>query len=352
MQKARVELGEDARLVSARRVSAPGAPAVYEVRVTGTAAVAVAQDQPSFGELRNEIRELKQTVSSIAGGSSTRTQLDLPASPESAELDAPVDPAMVRWAELLRRRGTSERAARAIIRKAESHLANRVHEDARTAVRAALAETFGPVRRRDLLGDRPTLFVGPTGAGKTTTLAKIAADLVAAGERPVLVCADGESLTGEENLQAVATALGLPFESAFMDGQLETLVERLGEDRIYLVDTAGVPTADQGAMDRLDALARSLPDPEVLLVMPATSDTEEARLTLDAFAPLGVERVILTKLDEMIRPGRVVDLAVSLSRPIVRVTYGRSVRGSTAHPGTEPIIARILGSDLRVETSA
>ncbi|MBZ0268437.1 hypothetical protein K8I85_09805, partial [bacterium] len=134
----------------------------------------------------------------------------------------------------------------------------------------------------------------------------------------VLVCADGESLTGEENLQAVATALGLPFESAFLDGQLESLLERLGEDRTYLVDTPGVSTADRGAMESLRRLADTLSDPEILVVIPATSDLAEARLAARAFAGIGGERIILTKLDEMARPGRIVDLAASLPRPVAR----------------------------------
>jgi len=364
MQKARAELGDDARLVSARRVSSPGVPPVYEVRVTAQApAPATTADSPALGELRQEILDLKHALSSMATPAGTAvaspSEEEDPSGPAgTVEPAAPApdpgtgDPELAPWAGLLRRRGVGEAPARAILETAGRHLAHRIHAEARDAVRGAVADTFGPVRRRDLLGDRPTLFVGPTGAGKTTTLAKVAAELVAGGERPVLVCADGESLTGEENLQAIATALGLQFEVAFLTGQLEAVVERLGEDRIYLVDTAGQSPSGSAAIEGLRSLAGSLADPEVLPVLPATADTEEVRLALRAFAPLGPERVVLTKMDEMIRPGRLVDLALSLSVPVVRVTYGRGVRGSAAHPGTEPIVSRILGSELRVETSA
>jgi flagellar biosynthesis GTPase FlhF len=394
LAKARAELGDDARLVSARRVSAGGLPPVYEVRVTGAAPAAAPEADPALGELRHEIRALQETVSSLVG--SVRPRIAASPAPEPAEEaplatvpfeedetaspdeptpvgaafaapakarratspsapvaePAPFEPALEPWRDLLRRRGVGARATDAIIETAGRHLENRLHDDPRDAVRTALADRFGPPRRRDRLGDRSTLFVGPAGAGKTTTVAKVAAELVAAGQRPMLVCADGESLTGEESLQAVAAALGLPFETAFLDGALEALVERSGADRTYLVDTCGTAPGDRRAIERLRQVADALGDPEILLVLSATSDLEEARLAARAFDPLGAERIVLTHLDEMTRPGRLVDLAASLPHPVARVTYGRSARGASAPPGSDAVVARILGSDLAFERTA
>lgn len=397
MQKARAELGDDARLVSARRVSGAGLPPVYEVRVIGAAPTEKQIADDSLADLRDEIRELRRTITSLTPSAQIVAPTPIPtpsvvAVPEEAvpaqmsqepaamsvedarplasePADTPPVPAgspapeaaveetspggpLAPWHDVLIRRGLSERSTTAIVARATQHLDNRLYTEPREAIRAALSEVFGPNRRRDRLGDRSTLFVGPAGAGKTTTLAKVAAELVARGSRPVLVCADGESLSGEENLQAVATALGVPFESAFLDGQLETLVEERGEDRIYLVDTPGCSPTDPSALDSVRGLARSLPDPEVLLILPASADADEARLCLDGFAPLGVERVVLTKLDELALPARVIDLAAALPRQICRVTYGRSARGTSAHPGEDAVIARILGTDLAVSTTA
>ncbi len=389
MQKARSELGGDARLVSARRVSGAGLPPVYEVRVIGVAPTEKQIADDSLADLRDEIRELRRTITSLTPSAQIVAPTPIPtpsvvAVPEEAvpaqmsqepaalsvePVDTPPVPAgspapeaaveetspdgpLAPWHDVLIRRGLSERSTTAIVARATQHLDNRLYAEPREAIRAALSEVFGPNRHRDRLGDRSTLFVGPAGAGKTTTLAKVAAELVARGTRPVLVCADGESLSGEENLQAVAAALGVPFGSAFLDGQLETLVEERGEDRIYLVDTPGCSPTDPSALDSVRGLARSLPDPEVLLILPASADAGEARLCLDGFAPLGIERVVLTKLDELALPARVIDLAAALPRQICRVTYGRSARGTSAHPGEDAVIARILGTDLTFSTTA
>ncbi len=349
MKHAREELGAEARLVSARRVSPAGLPPVYEVRVTGSAPAAAVSAE--IGDLKREIHELRSALSSLAGSAPAAVAApEAPAAPESSPEESGAD--LEEWLELLIRRGVGESRARSLVNTAARHLEDRLHAEPRDAVRAAIADSFGPRRRHDRLGERPTIFVGPTGAGKTTTLAKTAADLAARGARPTLVCADGESLTGEENLEAVAAALNLPFEPAFLDGQLEELVRQRGEERIYLVDTAGLGPHDEAARAQLRTLAAALPDPEIVLVLPSATDRDEAARTCASLRPLGVERVVLTKLDEAALPGRILDLAAGLDLPVARVTYGRSVRGAGAMPGDEAIVARILGSELAVRGRA
>jgi flagellar biosynthesis GTPase FlhF len=143
-------------------------------------------------------------------------------------------------------------------------------------------------------------------------LARIAAGLAARGRKPVLVCTDGESVAGEDTLEAVAAALDLRFETAFLEGQLAEVVERIGTSEIYLVDTPGCTPAEREGTEGLRSLVDVLPGAEVLAVLPATADLDEIRFLARAYALLGETRVILTKLDELSRPGRLVDLAACL----------------------------------------
>ena len=87
-------------------------------------------------------------------------------------------------------------------------------------------------------------------------------------------------------------------------------------------------------------------------MLPSATDRDEAARIGASLRPLGVERVVLTKLDEAALPGRILDLAAGLDLPVARVTYGRSVRGAGAMPGDEAIVARILGSELAVHGRA
>jgi len=310
MRKARTALGERARLVDARRVSGRGQFPMYEVRVLPPA-------------------ELDAGVA---------------VSSEGAGVEGP-DPAAERWLDVLSRRGAGAALAREIVGAACGEASGR--QGLFQALRQVVAERFGDPRRAVPPGERSTVLVGPTGAGKTAVLSRIAAERARRGDRPVLVSTDGESITGEDGLRAVADALELRFETAFLDGQMQGLVER-DADETWFVDTPGRAPFDDDGLSALRRIARSIPDPEVLLAMPAATDVDEARLLLDAYRRVGVERVVLTKLDELCRPARILDLAAAIDCPIAWVTYGRAVRGTSSSPGDPRVVSRILGTSLAV----
>jgi flagellar biosynthesis protein FlhF len=346
MRKARQDLGDDARLVSARRVSSAAEPPLYEVRVTSAP-----EPSPLVGggldELRREIESLRETIRSLAAAPAGPR-----AEPEREAEEEDVDPDFARWLEVMRRRGIGRAAARRIVRGTRARLQSRAEEDPFHALQRTIAAQFPRAEDEDPLGERSTIFLGSAGAGKTTVLAKVAAEEVARGRRPVLVTTDGESLAGEETLYAVATALGLRLETAFLDGQLESLIERLGPGETILVDTPGRTPYEREGLSALEAVVHSVPGAEVVLVIPATTDAEEARILLEAYETLGVERIVLTKMDVLARPGRLVDLARTITRPVAWVTYGRGVRGASSPPSDPRIIARILGTELAVAKTA
>ena len=344
MRMAREELGDDARLVNARRVSGPGLPPLYEVQVT-PAAEARGGDASA---LRRELADLREAVDSLRMGSPAVAAPSPAANPET-----PAQPgALAPWHEALRRGGVGESSTEQVIARAAARIGGDTDAArAGDAVRTALLDLIGD-DGDDAPGERSTIVVGPAGAGKTTTLAKIAAERVARGDEPVLVTADGESLSGEDQLQAVSAALGLPFETAFVSGRLEQVVERHGARRICLVDTPGRSPFDGQGLEPMTSIVRALPDAEVLLVLPVGADIDELRSQVDAWAPLRPDRVVLTKLDELARPGRLVDVARAIALPIARVSFGRSARGTYATPRDPRVLARILGTELTVEMTA
>ncbi|NNE43103.1 MAG: hypothetical protein HKN12_02755 [Gemmatimonadetes bacterium] len=341
MKKARTELGDDARLVSARRVSAADQPPVYEVHVLAGAPEAP-QESAGLDALRREIESLRAALTPA-----TPAAAPAPApSPVEIPVEAPVaaapDPAD-RWTDLLRRRGVSERLAGRIAGRSGDSL---------QSLSAEIAREFAGGSFLDEIGERSTMLVGPSGAGKTTVLTKIAASRVARGERPVILAADGESVAGEDTLEAVAAALDLPFETAFHASRIEEAVERHGLNQTYLVDPPGRTPFERDGVEELRALAAAVPGVEVVPVIPATLDLDEARLAMEGYSPLGAERVIVTKLDELARPGRFLDLSAALGLPVAWVSYGRTARGANAAPTESPVIERILGTALNLEASA
>ncbi len=263
----------------------------------------------------------------------------------SAPLDA-ADPIVA----LLRQRGVGDAIARALGREARASSSG--PDDLAEALRHAVTSALTPARALDPLGRRSIVVLGPSGAGKTSTLAKIAADAVARDDEPVLVCADGESLAGEDALAAIGAALSLTVESAFVEGHLEQVIARHGAKRAYFVDTPGRSAEEPGAVEGLQAIIDAIADPIVLLVAAASTEADELRRLVHGFEALGVDGLVLTRLDETARPGRLLNLAQSSEPPVAWITFGRSARGAAAPPNDPRVVARILGPALAVESVA
>ncbi len=341
MKKAREALGEEARLVHARRVSGPDDP-VPAYEVTATAGVAAEAPADALAGIRRDLEELKGLLHARAAAPAVVAAAEA----ASARRDEP-DREEEGWIDRLRRRGMTRSPAERMVREAEpgkGTLAGSITE----AVTAEIA-AHADARR---LGARSTIVVGPTGSGKTTTIAKLAAELVQRGVRPILVTTDGESVTGEDALTRVAHALELRIETAFFTGQLSALAERLSRRDILLVDTPGRAPWSADGLDGLAEIVRAVDDAEVLLVLPAGTDGDEARALSEAFGTLGVHRVVLTKLDELARPARLVDLVRAMGRPLAWVTSGRESRGAAFDPTDPALAARLLRTAGSVEAQA
>ena len=190
-------------------------------------------------------------------------------------------------------------------------------------MREAVAETLAPLVAADE-GARVEVFIGPPGAGKTTTIAKLAAQArTGRSARHGVVAADGFRVGAVEQLRLYADIIGAPFAAARCG---EELTRALGElkRRPVLVDTAGRSPRDEGAADMLDALTHR-DDVRRHLVLPATTTASQARRILERFAPSRPDRLILTRLDEIDTLAPLVDVLATCGLPISYFTHGQNV---------------------------
>jgi len=171
-------------------------------------------------------------------------------------------------------------------------------------------------------------LVGPTGAGKTTTIAKLANHPSVFGGWAVgLLSLDTYRIGALEQSRIYAELSGLPFEVAYEEGDIEAARRRLGAREVVLVDTAGRSPrrgADLAATRR--QLARLQPD-EVHLVLPAGLQAAHARRLLDEHRPLGVTHLLASKLDECPGDDTVFALAVEQGLPMRWAATGQEVPG-------------------------
>ena len=176
-------------------------------------------------------------------------------------------------------------------------------------------------------------LVGPTGAGKTTTLAKLAARLhLQQGWRVELVTADTFRVGAIEQLQTYGRLLGLGVEVTPTPGALARALERLRDTDVVLMDTPGRAHRDARRLAELRALLQVLREAaaaggarcEVHLVLAAPTREQEAVAVLAAYGPLA-DRLLLTKLDECEGPPAVLSTAAAQGLCLSYCAFGQRV---------------------------
>jgi flagellar biosynthesis GTPase FlhF len=171
---------------------------------------------------------------------------------------------------------------------------------------------------------RAIALVGPTGVGKTTTLAKLAARARDRGERVAILTLDTYRMAAVEQLRAYADLLATPFEVCFTATDLRRALRTHADaDRVF-VDTTGRSPADRDALPLLEGNLRA-GECATMLCLAAGTRGRDARVVLDAFAPLGLDAVCLTKWDETVAPGEALGAVVERGLPLSHVCFGQEV---------------------------
>lgn len=206
-------------------------------------------------------------------------------------------------------------------------------------VQASLAMRLrigGPIRI-DRSGCRVVALVGPTGVGKTTTLAKLAANFrLQEGARVGLVTVDTYRVAAVDQLRTYAEIIDLPMEVVSTPAEMTAAIEKLADRDLILIDTAGRSPRDGVHLEELrQMLAAASPD-ETHLVASLTTTARSLRETIERFAAVGPTSLLLTKLDESPSLGHAAEPILASQLPISYLTDGQSVPEDirTAHPAS------------------
>ena len=213
-------------------------------------------------------------------------------------------------------------------------------------VRACLEPRPLPLALRKADG-RPfcIALVGPTGAGKTTTAAKLAVRRGMFGaNRTGLLTIDTYRVGGMEQLATYAELADVPFEVVYEAREVEGAIRRLSADcDVIIVDTPGRSPASAELTERWRSLLDTIAPDEVHLVLPASLRADLAVDIGRAYAPsrthCGATHVLLSKLDEVPRESGATDLALSLEMPTRWITDGQDVPADL-----KPGVPRLLRS--------
>ncbi|MGI2328539.1 flagellar biosynthesis protein FlhF [Planococcus sp. YIM B11945] len=189
-------------------------------------------------------------------------------------------------------------------------------------------------------------FIGPTGVGKTTTIAKIAADLMLREDKKVgLITSDTYRIAAVEQLKTYASILNIPIKVAESSADLIHAMEGLRDCDIILMDTAG---RNYQQKQYIDDLERMLPDKnkiQINLVLSLTSKYEDMRKIIDNFKTIQMDELLLTKKDETSSAGAILNLIYHYSIPIRRIANGQNVPDDILTVTPELIANFVLGED-------
>jgi flagellar biosynthesis protein FlhF len=167
------------------------------------------------------------------------------------------------------------------------------------------------------------VLVGPTGVGKTTTLAKLASRAVHQGQRVAIVTLDTYRVAAVEQLRAFADLLDVPLEVAFTPQDLRRALQTHCHcDRIF-VDTTGKSPLDRDALGTLHGTLGN--KATTLLCLAAATRRRDSELILEAYESLGVAAAVLTKWDETLVPGEALSVLIERGLPLSHVTIGQEV---------------------------
>ena len=190
------------------------------------------------------------------------------------------------------------------------------------------------------------VFVGPTGVGKSTTLAKLAARYALyQGEKVGIITIDHYRIGAIEQMRTYSDITGLPLEVVMSPKELRSAVEKFSGCQRILIDTAGRSSRNLPHIQELAGYIQKLPPCEIFLVISATTKRQDLQLISENFRLLAYNRIIYTKLDETSSYGILLNGSYMTDTPVIYMTNGQSVPDDICLADIETMSSLILGED-------
>jgi flagellar biosynthesis protein FlhF len=243
--------------------------------------------------------------------------------------------------------GIQEPLARKLLQEAQKYL---VPKQRRT--RAALLQSVNHVAQRMISsmehedgtpGKRIVVFVGPTGVGKTTSIAKLGAHLALRKRKKIVfMTLDGYRIGAVEQLRTYASLMGVPFRFVSEVADLPKAIREHGQRDYILIDTAGRAPKDLGAMEDLAEFMKSSSQIERHLVLSATTKASDLKEIVDRFEICRPDHLLFTKLDETSTLGPILNELVRSQKTASYYSDGQRVPEDLHAAQREQIVDMVL----------
>ncbi|MCX7842610.1 MAG: 50S ribosome-binding GTPase, partial [Clostridia bacterium] len=194
---------------------------------------------------------------------------------------------------------------------------------------------------------KPTvvILIGPTGVGKTTTLAKIAASYALNHKKKVgMITADTYRIAAVEQLKTYAEILGMPVTVIYSPSEINQAIKMHYDKDIILIDTAGRSHKNQAQFEELKAMVQAAEADEIYLLLSATTSVRNCREILGNYSCFKDYKLIFTKLDETPITGIILNSRYMTNKSLSYITTGQSVPDDIEVANVDRITKNLLGS--------
>lgn len=243
---------------------------------------------------------------------------------------------------------SKDKAWRAVERiKEESSSGTMVNKEACLAAVENFIQNSLPAADNSDNGQRVKVLIGPTGVGKTTTLAKLSAYHALSEKKSVgLITTDTYRIAAVDQLKTYARIIGIPLEIASGSREFKNSLSRLADKDVIFVDTPGTSRNDMVNLKKLRETLGSETPFEPNLLISLTSSKDCMLDVASRYRMFDYSRIILTRADECMRIGFLWDILDRIARPVSYITNGQNVPEDIEEADPRKIARLIVGSDL------
>jgi flagellar biosynthesis protein FlhF len=314
--KVKRALGPNAMIISMNKLTQSDEGDVFEIAAVPSGNAIFKETLEPMGEIKSELMSIKEMICLVNHSGGILEKLIL-------------NPAALNLYAQLITNGVNDQYARLFLEKAGAF--NGHAGCMQTIKKRAVNEIVKVIKTSnpfDVKNQKRIIaaFIGTTGVGKTTTIAKLAAQLMLKGHKKVgLISIDTYRIGALEQLKTYANILGVPCFQAFKSKDLLFALRRMEERDVILIDTAGQSQYD---LNRIEELQKMIPDNLAidthLLLSVATTESEMNKTAVN-FSPLKFQSYIFTKTDEAQKFGSALNQIMKLNLPVSYITTGQNV---------------------------
>lgn len=344
IRKLELEMGADAYIISTRKIRQGGLfkyfkKPIYEV----VGAVEVAEHKKSPTEDYHEIKHMLTSLMDKVD------QLEYVQHESHGLSEETIEDAYVRY---LVNMNVQPMIANKIvdIAKRQISFSNDHHETIINAMKVITRDYLGESKIiENDLETKPMvyLFVGPTGVGKTTTLAKIAANLILKKNKKVgLITTDTFRIAAADQLRTYAEILTTEIDVVYSSEELGAALERMSDMDYILVDTAGRSHKSKELRHDFEEISRYIKRMKVFLVLSLTTSYDDMKSIIASYGFLDDFRLLFTKMDEAVSYANILNMRVLTGKPLSYIATGQNVPDDIEVADKEKIIFNLYSEAI------